>query len=1259
MANAWEQDLAPQGHAWERDLMPGPPRQQVPVGPGPIPPASKGPIGFFESLHKLTGTPARGMQLVPGVGSIAGAAEGMLYLDAANRLKRGFDYSKPTRPAELRFGAQGSVPAQYATRKADEKLIGDLILRTDEEQRRGYTTAGAAAKGIAVLPKYAIEFMLTGGLAGMGNKAFQAAGTRVLRKYAKTAAGKAALKAAGWAGGAITRGSLGLGAVTAEKAAQRQVKVQVLGEGEEGWATSLVKAWGDTVIEAASETAGETLTGIPAKILSKTKLGKKLVNGLRKGWMKTTGGTAGMFARNLAKKGGLTNILDEFSEERLGTLLRAITGVDDFGAGPDAGPYQRVLAGIKADASGMGAELLVLAAPMGAQMAAGTGAAIRETGRQSDVAFLRHGLVPPSVDTPVAAERASADLPPMAPTSGESVGTSEQVPTDRTPAQEQVSFRNVDLAMQRKAQGLPPVPVSRSTLKQKMQQAVAEGRGDIETARGIAADILATDRMVTDMETHGLNLANNALNQQIADMDQQLVDFDADSADFKAVSERHDTAIRYSELISRAGERTGTMWGKIGGARQVILGDNGNYVGVLARAKKRGGRNLTEAEQVKLRKQVSDVRAGRKKAEEGIQRDADVRTRKYVARVTKKNAKGKMSQLGKLAEMSVAEKDAQVQDLLSRELTEITLTDIFMNLASRSDNPSIDTTVQRVRQLLPDVTHTQIVDAFDQAGRRRVRNTSAMEDLLKELKRQLKKEKSNLTTIDDVLYWLKEGRLPDETEASLTLDDKVVRDLQKVVDQVKGMQKKSEPYLQRKLEKQISFLEARIAAKDFGNKKQDFAFKPSRYTLELQYRAAKLNADIARSIARTKPKGPIRRVLAQTARSIQAMKSSYDNSGLLNQGGFVALGHPIKALKTLPKAIAAATSTRRAFMIEQEILNRPNAPLYQRHKLGLTRSTNESTFSEREEEFRESVAEWIPGVRASNRMFSTTLNILRADAFDAMAGKDAFALGLSNVENQAVADFVNITTGRGNIRGIESTVNTLNGVLWAPRRFISRFQMFGTLGGQIEWGFKKGQSKWQPEVHLRGTPAIRKAMARETARYLMGLSATFLLAGAAGAEFEWDPRSSDFLKMRWGNLRLDPLSGFAQTLTILSRLGTLQTKGAGGGQVEDLSGYDAHRMVQRFFQYKLSPAIGITWSMMTKQTPFDGPIERDWSGLAWAAKEAAIPISVDDVLKAADDQGIPRAVIFSTFGILGAGVQVYGDTPQSSGPRRIYRRGAL
>jgi hypothetical protein len=328
-------------------------------------------IGFTESAKEEFTRPAKGAQYVPILGGAVAAAENLMYLSAAQRLTQGFDYTKPIRPETLMPGALGSIPARYATRQADEKLIADMILRLEKQQRRGYTTGGKVAKGLLQLPTWMAEFALTGGLAKIGDTAAKKAGTRLLQRYAQTKAGQVALKAAGWTGAAVTRASLGLAPRVVEKATERQVGVQILGADQEGWATSFAKAWGDVTIEAASETAGEAITGVPLKLLGKTKLGGKFVNGLQRAWMKATGGTAGAFVRKMASKGGYSNIVGEIGEERLATVLRAITKVDHFGAGRNSTVADRLKAGLVQDAKNIGVEAIVLSVPMAGQVALG------------------------------------------------------------------------------------------------------------------------------------------------------------------------------------------------------------------------------------------------------------------------------------------------------------------------------------------------------------------------------------------------------------------------------------------------------------------------------------------------------------------------------------------------------------------------------------------------------------------------------------------------------------------------------------------------------------------------------------------------------------------------------------------------------------------------------------------------------------------------------------------------------------------------
>lgn len=968
----------------------------------------------------------------------------------------------------------------------------------------------------------------------------------------------------------------------------------------------------------------------------------------------------------LAKAGGQATFNEAMSAAAEG-LQEALQEVTQIGAEVVLARDFDPTADIKRTLGAFGAGAFVGEAFRGAGgTLRGISSLAKETKQQSDVEKLKqYQLQHPRADQPIEAtepETGPGVLPPepepiLSPEAGLAPEARAEAPlvpvegTTKTEAPDQMSFRNADLETIRRSAGLPLVEelADKQTTQQRYDQALAEGYGEVNAAVDNARQILEEGRPASDLETHGMWHATNTLRGNINQASQAILDNPVDSSAYQAATQKYDTSLADLDTLTSVGREAGRAWGLSGIARQTVLNDNGDYVSLLARVKRATGKEITPEIRDTFIKRANKLQKKREQATESKRRASKSRAQQRIR---------KASKLGKLAKMTETEKDAQLQSLLNQELTELTLTDIAMNLASRIDNPRIDAVVERVRALLPDVTHNQIVDAFDQAGRRKAQNIQGVETVLRNLKRQFKKEKNLLVTIDDLLYWLEQGRLPDQ-EISLEVDDAVVQDMQEVLDRVKKLQRDSEPWLQRRLERQISFLTTRLATKDFGTKRdKGLAFTPSKRTLDLMYEAATLDQEIGRQVQHLadKEKSWVRRGLGQGVRSSMALKSSYDDSGLFNQGGFIALGHWFKAGKTLPKALRAFVSDRAAFEIEQKILSRPNAPLYQRYNLGLTNASQASKFTAREEEFRESIAEYIPGVRASSRAFATTLNILRSDAFDLMTGADAANLGLSNIELKAAADFINMTTGRGNIESIKGTVNTLNGVFWAPRRFISRFQFIGTLGGMIEYGKRPGDIR-NPGIHLRGSSQIRKMMAWEIARYLAGISAAMTLGWLAGAEFEWDPRSSDFLKMRWGKLRLDPMSGLAQTMTLISRIGAGKIKSQ--GKVEDLSGYDIDRLAQRFFQYKLSPAIGVAWStLFSGQTPFDGPFEWDTEGAMWLTKSLAVPITFEDIVEGARDQGIPKGVIFSTFGMLGMGMQVHdsGGVPQSSGARRNYSR---
>lgn len=334
-------------------------------------------LGFIDTMKEEWATSSNLQKKIPFYGGYYAINEKLEIYSAAKRLEEDrYDlfldanwssqqdlYPKIWYPEDKRgFELEAKEQFKIYTRDQDRKIVASYLKYLAQDR----TIMGKIAQGVSVLPTWMIEFAATGWLARLGDSAAKKAGEKIIGEYAKTKVGQIALKTAGWAAGGVTR-TAGLLHRVGDTTMQRQVDVVLGLREDENWATSALIGWGDVAIEAATETAGEGMTAVGGALIGKLKFGSKLTSMLESAWITATGGTKGEFVRKMASKAGYSNILGEIGEERLGTILRAITSVDDFGAGKDATIIERLQAGIISDYENMLVEIGVLAAPMAGQ----------------------------------------------------------------------------------------------------------------------------------------------------------------------------------------------------------------------------------------------------------------------------------------------------------------------------------------------------------------------------------------------------------------------------------------------------------------------------------------------------------------------------------------------------------------------------------------------------------------------------------------------------------------------------------------------------------------------------------------------------------------------------------------------------------------------------------------------------------------------------------------------------------------------------
>lgn len=534
---------------------------------------------------------------------------------------------------------------------------------------------------------------------------------------------------------------------------------------------------------------------------------------------------------------------------------------------------------------------------------------------------------------------------------------------------------------------------------------------------------------------------------------------------------------------------------------------------------------------------------------------------------------------------------------------------------------------------------------------------------------------------------------PDERQPELAARrDELQREIRRIDAAMRPRRSPDEVYQQRRgtsIAREIERVQARIAAGDYARSPR-VPKALNEANQEAFYRLEKLRQDFRsrQFFAELQQRSRAKRYLDNTASGLnmaRAVMTSFDLSALLRQGGFVALGHPVRAAESIPDMLKAFISERAALNVENDIKDRDNAPLYKRAGLQIT--DDSGSLSKMEEAYMTrflNKLERKPGqparnfartvfnvatapVRGSARAYSTFLNKLRADSFDAMLASLQRGAEPTDAEIKAIANYINVATGRGKVPLMsESAAAGLNTVFFAPKLVASRFQL---LAGQPLYG---------------GSNRTRAMIAQDYARYLTGVATVYALGAMLNATLdededdrrpfiELDPRSSSFGRMRFGDWFVDPLSGLAQVSTILARSIGGETKTAAGdvkpmrdnyrlsnllydtGEMLDRAGFESlagafpdapNYEKMGIADQSVADAIGSF--VRSKLAPFPGAVvntltAENMVGQATTPTDEAVglitPMTFGNVADAMRDNGVPGGTALTMAEIFGMGVQ--------------------
>lgn len=458
----------------------------------------------------------------------------------------------------------------------------------------------------------------------------------------------------------------------------------------------------------------------------------------------------------------------------------------------------------------------------------------------------------------------------------------------------------------------------------------------------------------------------------------------------------------------------------------------------------------------------------------------------------------------------------------------------------------------------------------------------------------------------------------------------------------------------RMLEKGLAELQRRREERDFSkpaaNKLQlDKATKDLRFEYQQERQAYKRLEEAWKAKNRT----PIQKAMGLVPAALndaRAIMTSYDFSAVGRQAWFASNAHPFMAAKAMRQMVHAAVSQRNYFDVMDEIRQRPNFHLYEESKLAL--SVIDGPLSKQEEAYMGAwAARMVPGVAQSERAYVAFLNVMRANLFDMFAATLGKSGTVTAEEAKILANFVNIATGRGSLGSLEPAAGVLALQFFSPRYVWSRFQLLA------------GYPLWQ-----RGaTGRLRLLFAKEYARVIAskalfyGVVAMAALSLGGGDDdkprITFDPRSSDFGKVRFRNTRIDVLGGIGQVIVPVTQLITGQRVNKAGvaipirGDDVPYNGQTGWDVANRAARMKFAPWLGTAADLLSGENVIGEKVT-----LGSAALSLVVPLSIKDTTKTIEDLGVPAGVAARMWGLFGTGVQTYEKGEVGDFRDEMYRR---
>ncbi|MDH4129715.1 MAG: hypothetical protein OEV44_13220 [Spirochaetota bacterium] len=318
--------------------------------------------------------------------------------------------------------------------------------------------------------------------------------------------------------------------------------------------------------------------------------------------------------------------------------------------------------------------------------------------------------------------------------------------------------------------------------------------------------------------------------------------------------------------------------------------------------------------------------------------------------------------------------------------------------------------------------------------------------------------------------------------------------------------------------------------------------------------------------------------------------------------------------------------------IRAEIISRDNAMSGRYRKAGLDVGVME-------EEFPTTLPERLPifgrAIGASNEAFTGAAYRMRADLFDMFIEKaEKNGVELTDEYLKGLGNLTNSMTGRGKT-GIGRLGKKTNVAFFSPKFFQSNLD---TLTAHV---FDKKMPNELKVEALKNLGSI-----------IGGVGSIMLVANALKpGSVEFDPRSSDFGKIKINDTRFDITGGMASVVTLVSRIfGGIKSSSTGTvTKSTDFMGKDVGELLLNFTENKLSPLFGTIVDILKKENFDRDPLtikafKEDPTKVSWMiAKGLIIPIPTQNLVENIQSDKIDGSLLLAAtlLDFVGIGTSTY------------------